>query len=85
VPFQPVACLYGQMKRNDPPAVNNNVIPFPKRACADEIPSDEPLVIFSLGEQRFAIQCTVAVKGKPAEVIPIQKRRKGPILKVRLD
>jgi hypothetical protein len=79
------------MKRNDPPpsrvAVTNNVIPFRKRTCANEIPNDEPLIIFSLGEQRFAIQWTVAeVKGKPAEVIPIQKRRKGKgNAKVRLD
>lgn len=88
MPFQAVACLYSEMKRNDPPAAKNNIIPFPERICADEIPSDEPLIIFSLGEQRFAIQWTVAeVKGKPAEVIPIQKRRLGkrPNAKVRLD
>jgi hypothetical protein len=68
--------------------MKNKVTQFPQWTSPDEIPIDEPLIIFSLGERRFAIQWTVAeVKSKPAEVIPIQNRRKGkgPNAKVRLD
>jgi hypothetical protein len=68
--------------------MKNKVTPFPHRPGPNEISIDEPLIIFSLGERRFAIQWTVAeVKSKPAEVIPIQNRQlgKGPNAKVRLD
>jgi hypothetical protein len=56
--------------------MKNKVTQFPQRPGPDEIAIDEPLIIFSLGDRRFTIQWTVAeVKSKPAEVIPIQKRR----------
>ncbi len=43
-----------------------------------EIPSNEPMILFTLGDRRFAIQGIVTkIYAEPAEVIPIQKRRQG--------
>jgi hypothetical protein len=56
--------------------MKNNVTQFPQPPGPAEIPVDKPIVIFSLGDQRFALQWTVTqVNRKPAEVIPIQERR----------
>jgi hypothetical protein len=54
--------------------MKTKVTPFPQRPGPDAVPIDEPLIIFSLGPQRFAIQWTVTeLKRRAAEVIPIQK------------
>lgn len=61
--------------------MKNKVIQFPQPGSHAELPSDEPMVIFSLGDQRFVVQDTVTEpRRQPAEVIPLQKRsrRKHP-------
>jgi hypothetical protein len=51
------------------------VMLFPPRPSLVKVPG-EPLIIFSLGRKRVAIQWTVTeLQAEPAEVIPIQKRR----------
>ena len=55
--------------------MKNKVMQFPQRPGHTEVRADEPLVIFSLGDKRVAIQWTVTeIPDEPAEVIPIQKR-----------
>jgi hypothetical protein len=58
--------------------MKNKVTRFPQpRHAATEVPSDDPMILFSLGDQRFAIQWTVTeVSAKPAEVISMQKQRR---------
>jgi hypothetical protein len=58
--------------------MKNKVTQFPQpRHAATEMPSDDAMILFTLGEQRFAIQWTVTeVSGKPAEVISMQKQRR---------
>jgi hypothetical protein len=58
--------------------MKNNVTEFPQpRHAATEVPSDDPMILFSLGDRRFAIQWTVIeVSRKPAEVISMQKQRR---------
>jgi len=50
---------------------------FPQpRHAATEVPSDDPMIIFTLGDRRFAIQWTVTeLRAKPAVVISMQKQR----------
>jgi hypothetical protein len=56
--------------------MKNKVMQFPQRPGHTAVRADEPLVIFSLGDKRVAIQWTVTeLRARPAEVIPIQKRR----------
>jgi hypothetical protein len=57
--------------------MKNKVTQFPQPSRGKpEVPIDKPQIIFSLGDQRFAVQYTVMqVHRKQAEVIPIQKRR----------
>ncbi len=44
---------------------------------ATEVPSDDSMILFSLGDWRFAIQWIVTeVSAKAAEVIPMQKQRR---------
>jgi len=55
--------------------MKNKVLQFPQLPSPAEVPKDEP-VIFTFGEQRFAVQWIVSeVNRKPAEVIPMRKRR----------
>jgi len=60
--------------------MKNKVTKFPQPSPGPtDVNVDEPL-IFSLGDQRFAVQYTVVeVKCKPAEVIPFSeiRQRKG--------
>jgi hypothetical protein len=58
--------------------MKNKVTEFPQpRHAATEVPTDDPMIIFTLGDQRFAIQWIVTeVSGKPAEVISMQKQRR---------
>jgi len=57
--------------------MKNKVTQFPQpRHAATEVPSDDPMILFSLGERRFAIQWIVTeVSGEPAGVISMQKQR----------
>ena len=57
--------------------MKSKVTQFPQpRHAATEVPSDDPMILFSLGERRFAIQWTVTeLRSKPAEVISMQKQR----------
>ncbi len=56
--------------------MKNNVMQFPQRSGQAQVPIDEPLIIFSLGDQRVAIQWAVThLRAEPAEVIPIKQRR----------
>ena len=56
-------------------SMNTKVVPFTQPPGKPEIPSDEPMVVFTLGKQRFALRVTLfEVSRKSAEVIPIQKR-----------
>jgi hypothetical protein len=61
--------------------MKTKVMRFPQpRHGATEVPSDDSMILFSLGGRRFAIQWTVTeLAAKPAEVISMQKqrRRKG--------
>ena len=52
---------------------------FPQPAGGQaEVPTNEPMILFTLGHQRFAIQWIVTeISAEPAEVISIQKRRQG--------
>jgi hypothetical protein len=55
--------------------MKKQLLPFPPPR---DVESDQPSTIFSLGDQRFAIQFSVTeVKRQPAQVVPIQKRRSG--------
>jgi hypothetical protein len=58
--------------------MNNKVTRFPQpRHGTTEVPSDDPMILFSLGDQRFAIQWTVTeLSAKPAKVISMQKQRR---------
>jgi hypothetical protein len=58
--------------------MKNKVTRFPQpRHGATEVPSDDPMILFSLGDQRFAIQWTVTeLCAKPAEVISMKWRRR---------
>jgi hypothetical protein len=58
--------------------MKNKVTRFPQpRQGAMEVPSDDSMILFSLGDRRFAIQWTVTeLSAKLAEVIPMQKRRR---------
>ena len=58
--------------------MKNKVTQFPQpRRAATEVPSDDAMILFSLGERRFAIQWTVTeLSAKPAEVISMQKQRR---------
>ena len=59
--------------------MKNKVTRFPQpRHDATEVPSEDSMILFSLGDQRFAIQWIVTeVSGKPAEVISMQKQRRS--------
>jgi hypothetical protein len=56
--------------------MKNKVMQFPKPSSKRaDVPTDEPHIVFSLGEVRLAIQYKlVQVNYKPAKVISIQKR-----------
>jgi hypothetical protein len=58
--------------------MKNNVVRFPQpHQSATEVPSDDSMMLFSLGDRRFAIQWIVTeLRAKPAEVIPMQKQRR---------
>jgi hypothetical protein len=58
--------------------MKNKVTEFPQpRHVATEVPSDDAMILFTLGERRFFIQWTVTdVSGKPAEVISMQRQRR---------
>ena len=62
--------------------MKNKVTQFPQpRHAATEVPGHDPMILFTLGERRFAIQWTVTeVRSKSAEVISLPKprRRKKP-------
>ena len=62
--------------------MKNKVTQFPQpRHAATEVPGDDAMILFTLGDQRFSIQWIVTeVSGKPAELIslPKQRRRKKP-------
>jgi hypothetical protein len=56
--------------------MKTKVMRFP-RQVATEVPSDDSMILFSLGDRRFAIQWIVTELGaKPAEVISIQHQRR---------
>jgi hypothetical protein len=57
--------------------MKNKVMRFPQpRHGATEVPSDDSMILFSLGDRRFAIQWIVTeLSAKPAEVISMQKHR----------
>ena len=56
--------------------MKNKVMRFPQPPGQAAVPTDNPLIIFSLGDKRVAVQWTVTeLRVEPAEVIPIQKRR----------
>jgi hypothetical protein len=58
--------------------MKNKVTRFPQpRHAATEVPSDDAMILFTLGNQRFAIQWTVTeLRSKPAEVISMLKQRR---------
>jgi hypothetical protein len=58
--------------------MKNKVMRFPEpRQVQTEMPNDAS-ILFSLGDQRFAIQWTVTeLRAKSAEVISIQKQRRS--------
>ncbi len=58
--------------------MKNKVMRFPQpRHGATEVPSDDAMILFSLGDRRFAIQWIVTeLSAKPAEVISMQKQRR---------
>jgi hypothetical protein len=58
--------------------MKNKVLRFPPpRHAPTEVPSDDPMILFSLGDRRFAIQWIVTeVSAKPAEVISMQMQRR---------
>jgi hypothetical protein len=54
--------------------MKNKVTPFPQPPQL-HVPTEQPMILFTLGEQRFAIQWTVTtLRAEPAEVISIQKQ-----------
>jgi hypothetical protein len=58
--------------------MKNKVTQFPQpRHTATELLSDDRMILFTLGDRRFAIQWIVTeVSGKAAEVISMQKQRR---------
>ena len=58
--------------------MKNKVTRFPQpRHTATEVPTYDPMILFSMLDRRFAIQWTVTeLRSKPAEVISMQKQRR---------
>jgi hypothetical protein len=58
--------------------MKNKVMRFPQpRRRATEVSSDDAMILFSLGDRRFAIQWIVTeLSAKPAEVISMQQQRR---------
>jgi hypothetical protein len=56
--------------------MKNNLMRFPQpRHGAPKVPSDDTMILFSIGGRRFSIQWIVTeVAAKPAEVISMQKQ-----------
>jgi hypothetical protein len=55
--------------------MKNKVRQFPQPPGQAEIPIDQPAIIYSFGDRRFAIQWIITeVNPQPADVVPIQKR-----------
>ena len=57
--------------------MKTKVSQFPQtRRHQNDVPLDDPMIFFVLGDERFAIQWTVTrLRAQPAEVIPIQTNR----------
>jgi hypothetical protein len=57
--------------------MTNKVREFPQPTIGHAAaPTDEPMILFSLGDRRFAVQWIVTeLCADPAEVIPIHKKR----------
>jgi hypothetical protein len=66
--------------------MKNKVMRFPQpRHGATEVPSDDAMILFSLGDRRFAIQWIVTeLSAKPAKVISMQKQRRRTGRRARL-
>jgi hypothetical protein len=58
--------------------MKNKVLRFPQpRHAPTEVPRDDRMILFSLGDRRFAIQWTVTeLNAKPAEVIAMRQQRR---------
>ena len=57
--------------------MKNKVVQFPQPPSQAELPIDEPMVIFSLGDQRFLVQYTVTeLRRQPAEVILLKRSQR---------
>jgi hypothetical protein len=55
--------------------MKKKVMQFPKPAASCDVPTDEPHIVFSLGDVRLALQYKlIQITCKPADVISIQKR-----------
>jgi hypothetical protein len=58
--------------------MKTKIMRFPQpRRGATEVPSDDSMILFTLGDRRFAIQWIVTeLAARPAEVISMQKQRR---------
>lgn len=61
--------------------MKNTVLQFPKPSSErTDVPTDEPQIVFSLGEVRLALQYKlIQVNCKPADVVSIDRRSKRKI------
>jgi hypothetical protein len=56
----------------------NNLKEFPPSSNQANVLSEESMTLFTLGDQRFAIQWIVTeLDRKPAKVIPFERKRLG--------
>jgi hypothetical protein len=59
--------------------MTNKVREFPQPSNGHaQVPTDKPMILFSLGDRRFAVQWIITeLCAQPAQVIPIHKKRQG--------
>jgi hypothetical protein len=59
--------------------MKNKVTKLPPPSCPrQQVPNAQPMILFTLGDQRFAVQWTVTeLSAEPAKVISIHEHRHG--------
>jgi len=59
--------------------MKNKVTKLPPPSCArPQVRIEQPMILFTLGDQRFAVQWTVTeLNSEPAKVISIHEHRHG--------
>jgi hypothetical protein len=68
----------GQSGRYSRIRMKDKVRQFPQRANGSAASNKEPMILFTLGDRRFTVQWIITeVRAEPAELILLQKKRRG--------